>query len=572
LNSENNTYAANTPFINQKANTCPINLINSNINQINELNVSKSIVNLEENLNPNLNLIKQKTTCNNQNNKINLNLKESQSVMDSLVVPSINPQPSSNLINIDDDNVSRLQRPCNIINIEAKESFKHVLRNISLFDETNHKYYSTDISFNDIASIISYTLTSDKYRDYISPYNRLRLLDIKCKRQKRSKEIKEGLNQPNINGPIFNRLNNQNENVEKNENKYGYSFLSSQDVEVYDTSLLFDQNKNNYSYQNLEKCKIYQQLETELLSDDKSQFNYTFTNSNLMNLLTCLNMPIEYVNSNNSTSGNSFYKRSKNTSKSLLQNLSLNLNKNTSIMNEKDSIPMTNNVNQNTSTTANTHDVNGTITYNPINKDIIQNNLNNTTLNSNTTLNNLLNPQTKNLNDIEITNNSIIHNINYTNNQNNVNTSGIILTGNQYSPEEKVLLTGDNVKFTIEELENMKKDIKGYKNQNIPNFDTKTKTKKKKTNLQDSNFQMDIDVCVYYPRQFEALRITYCATYNDFILSVSKIFIKLSNEKILIIIFNNFSLLNQHFGQMLLEENRKLIFLRVMIINMFLKR
>lgn len=517
LNSEPNTNAANTPLINQKANTCPMNRSNPNNNQINELNVSKSIANLEENLNPNLNLMKQNT----QINKQNPNIKENQSVIESLMAPSINPQPSSNLINIDDDNVSKFQKPINIINIEMKESFKHVLRNIIFFDETNHKHFSTDISFSDIASIISYTLTSDKYRDYISPSNRLRLLDIKCKRQKKIKDLKEGLNQQNPNGPIFTRINNQNENIDKNENKYGYSFLTSQDMEVYDTSLLFDQNKNNYSYQNLEKSKIHQQLETELLSDDKSQFNYSFTNSNLMNLLTSLNMPVEYVNSNNSTSGNSFYKRSKNTSKSLLQNLSLNLNKNTSVINEKENLATLANNNLNISPIANTHDLNNTVNINPNSKDILQNALNNTTVISS---NSLTNTQTKNPNDIEISNNQANHYNSYIITPNNNYTSGVIQTGNQCSTEEKVLLSGDNIKFTMEELEMMKKDIKGYKNQNIPNIDTKNKTKKKKVDLQDLNSQMDIDVCVYYPRQFEALRITYCATYNDFILSVNLLF------------------------------------------------
>lgn len=523
VNSETNTNAANTPVLNQKSNTCPTNLLNSNNIQINELNVTKSIAKLEENLNPNLNLGKQNTSNNFQANKENVILKENQSVNDSIIPPSINIQPSSTLINIDDDNISRIQKPCNIINIEAKDSYKHVLSSISLFDETNHKYFSTDISFNDIASIISYTLTSDKYREYISPSNRLKLLDIKCKRQKKFKDPKDDLNHSNINGPIFNRLNIQNENVDKNENKYGYSFLTSQDMEVYDTSLLFDQEKNNYSYQNLEKCKIYQQLETELLSDDKSQFNYSFTNSNLMNLLISLNMPIEYVNSYNSTSGNSFYKKSKNTSKSLLNNLSLNLNKNPNITNEKENSNISNNLNQNLSNISNTHDINNTVINNPINKDILQNNLNTSTPSAN--FNNVKNSQNRNLNDIEISNNNMNHNNNYLNPQNTTYKTSVINSGNQYSPEEKILLTGDNIKIAIEELENMKKDLKGYKYQNVPNIDNKIKTKKKKIEMQESSSQMDIDVCVYYPRQFEALRITYCATYNDFILSVRNIFV-----------------------------------------------
>ncbi len=517
LTLETNTNPANISIINHKTNTCSINVLNSNNIPIHEQNVSKSILNLEENLN--LNLLDKLNTKINKQNAI---CKENQSVIESAIAPSLNHQISSTLINMDDDNISKVNKPMNVINIETKDSFKHVLRNINFFDETNHKFFSTDISFNDIASIISYTLTSDKYREYISPSNRLRLLDIKCKRQKKLKDFKDGLNQQNPNGPIFNRINNVNDNSDKNENKYGYSFLNSPDMEVYDTSLLFDQNKNNYSYQNLEKSKIYQQLETELLSDDKSQFNYSFTNSNLINLLSSLNMTVEYVNSNNSTSGNSFYKKSKNTSKSLLNSLSLNLNKNTNIINEKENSSMINNNNPNISHSM-IHDLNNSVLNNPISRDTLQNNFNNNT--TVTSSSNILNPQSKNINEIEISNNNQINQNNYIINKNNNYSSSIIHSGNQYMPEEKVLLSGDNIKFTMEELEMMKKDIKAYKNQNIPNVDTKTKTKKKKFDTQESNSQMDIDVCVYYPRQFEALRITYCATYNDFILSVSNFLI-----------------------------------------------
>jgi len=533
LNSENNTFISTTPNILLKADNIPVNqIIGDCKSQINELNVQKSLLtNFEDNLitfinNNNNDLSKTSnllTGClNNFPNTSNPikpsnNLKENISIIEN----SVNPETSSTIPIIDDDNVSKIHKPFNFINIETNDSYKSILRSIAFFDETNHKSFSTDISFNDIASIISYTLTSDRYRECISPSNRLKLLDIKCKRHKKNKEAKDGCIQSNPNGPIYNRINNISDNIEKNENKYGFSFLTSQDMEIYDTSLLFDQNKNNYSYQNLEKTKIYQQLETELLSDDKSQFDYSFTNSNFMNLLISLNMPVEYVNSNNSTSGNGFYKRSKTTSKSLLHNLNANLNVSNNIIKEKE-----NNMNNNISALNNTNDLNISLINNKNNNQNPINNLNGTN-SSSININNTLNPQITNLKDIDNAN-SMININNYINiiGNNNANLSNLIHSGNQYSSEERVFLPGDNIKCTIEELELMKKDLKEYKSLTNSNNEIKIRQKKKKLEAQDSNTQMDIDVSVYYPRQFEALRITYCATYNDFILSVKIQFFK----------------------------------------------
>ena len=68
-------------------------------------------------------------------------------------------------------------------------------------------------------------------------------------------------------------------------------------------------------------------------------------------------------------------------------------------------------------------------------------------------------------------------------------------------------------------MENIRKELKIYKSNNYPSSEISSKTRKKKIDNNEIS-QMDIEVYVYYPRQFEALRITYCASYNDFILSV----------------------------------------------------
>jgi hypothetical protein len=79
--------------------------------------------------------------------------------------------------------------------------------------------------------------------------------------------------------------------------------------------------------------------------------------------------------------------------------------------------------------------------------------------------------------------------------------------------------------------ENLKKiNQENLNNNNIlfelPDFENEYKSNKKK-HLEDSIIKNskkinEIQIVIYYPKQFEALRLAYCATYNEFILSISK--------------------------------------------------
>jgi len=277
----------------------------------------------------------------------------------------------------------------------------------------------------------------------ISPPNRFRLIDIKCERKVKVnfdyvQFFKDRINhEAKIDkmNPIFNKMTefDVNKNNESNSNvimgsnntdkSYGFNFITTNDDDVYETFLLFDQSKNVYSYPNLDNHKIYQQLETELLSDEKTHFIYGSNNNNIMNYLCTWNLPIEYSKKNRDTA----------------------------------------------------------------------NILNNIRTKSETILN------------------ADIVNDNRLNNLENINNY-----------EDKFILQGDNIKNSLDELESIKKELKGIKDlQNHPN-DHKTKTKHKKFEfIEETIFStLEYEVIAYFPRQFEALRITYCATYDDFILSV----------------------------------------------------
>ena len=493
-----NNYLPNTNLLNPNTSTEYNLVLNNNSNFISLENIPNTHQIPYNINNPSSNLIQTQETKKYDEKCVNNNtLKENQSVIFSKL-NSINFQ---NNIIIEDNNICKSTKINNEINIENKDCYKSVLNDINFFDESNHKFCSSDISSNDVASIISYTLTSDAYRDCISPSNRFKLLDIKCKRhRKEKKDFKEVANNTNPNGPIYNRINSINtENFENNEIKYGY-FFTTQDMEVYDTSLLFDQMKNNYTYLNLDNHKINQQLETELLSDDKSHFIYVFTNNNLMTNLTGLNLPVEYINTNYDPVGP---KKSKITSKNLISNIGGNFN---SVLREKEKEFQKESINSNILNNSNV---------------LINLGNNNSLLNSgNLNSNNLSSVNNKN----EINENDNFNiSMNVTNNVNNF-MNGISHTGPHGNSDEKIILGGDDVKKMIEEIDGIKKDLKIFRNQNLQNLENKTKPKKKPDVL-DENEPMEIEVSVYYHRQFEALRITYCATYNDFILSVKNLFI-----------------------------------------------
>lgn len=305
----------------------------------------------------------------------------------------------------------------NFTNIDHKECYKSILKEINFFDD-NHNKYSSDICEEDLSSIIAYTLTSDKYREHISPNNRFKLIDIKCERRAK-------LNYTEINLSIDNKLSEikQNESTakaqdENNEQKYGYNLFSTQDEEVYDTSLLFDQTKNTYQYQNLDNHKINQQLETELLSDEKTHFTFNTYSYNLMTYLTTWNLPIEF------NTGNRLKKDMKSSNSIAKQN------------------------------------------FTDVNIDSLN-------------LDNLM--------------------------------------------EDKHILQGDNIKSSLEDLDNIRLELKALKDVSKQNMDNKAKDKHKKLEFIEEILisPIECEVIVYYPRQFESLRITYCATYDDFILSVN---------------------------------------------------
>jgi len=169
------------------------------------------------------------------------------------------------------------------------------------FNDEFHSKISNDVNIDDISSIISYTLMSDKYQEFISAQNKFKLLGLKCEIKSRNKERSKSKESTTVdfvksNSEIIGQNNNNislskqktNLNSDQSKNNLDNSFDNLiPEEENNETSLLFEPKRNSYSnYQKLDDHKINQLLETELLSDEKACFNHVF-NNNLNYLETC---------------------------------------------------------------------------------------------------------------------------------------------------------------------------------------------------------------------------------------------------------------------------------------------
>ena len=224
--------------------------------------------------------------------------------------------PPKEKIYINDDNHSISSKPSSFSEnnqdkiIDKEISIIDLIKEINFNDEF-HSKISNNVNIDDISSIISYTLMSDKYQEFISAHNKFKLLSLKCEIKSREYELhrSETISSNNksiasgiaINSNLrFSELKKSNSSTK--ENPISYNKIESSlekiisDEDVSETSLLFEPKRNSYSnYQKVEKIddhKINQLLETELLSDEKNNFILTFNNNNSYLSNNCLNLDI----------------------------------------------------------------------------------------------------------------------------------------------------------------------------------------------------------------------------------------------------------------------------------------
>ena len=125
----------------------------------------------------------------------------------------------------------------NIFDLDKNENMKKIITKLNYYDK-NHSTFSSEVTEEDVCSIITYALTSDQYLDAVKIDN------------------KNGLNE------IQTEFNNN-------------EFANDADNDLFcDTSLLYDIDKVKFTLGNLSSEKISQTLKNELISNDNKKCIY----------------------------------------------------------------------------------------------------------------------------------------------------------------------------------------------------------------------------------------------------------------------------------------------------------
>ena len=76
-------------------------------------------------------------------------------------------------------------------------------------------------------------------------------------------------------------------------------------------------------------------------------------------------------------------------------------------------------------------------------------------------------------------------------------------------------------KKTKDDLDVIKSEIKNVKNANYADIKSRFKFVKIKY-VEENQTAIEGSITAYYPKQFEAIRILYCSSYDNFIMSIAK--------------------------------------------------
>ena len=362
--------------------------------------------------------------------------------------------------------------------INSNNDYTNMLKIIFFYDEQPNDF-SSIIEENDLSSIIAYAISSSQYKNFIK--DKTNLLDIKrIPLSKEAEKISSKSN--NIEIPIKESLqaNSKTENIENNNisiNKSNSSQIKN-DQYLYDTLLLFDSSNINYilndkkgNNSDLDKKKISQILEAELICTDNNCFRININSLN-KNKFKCKVNPSRKISISRQTITNPL------SSPTCFSPPNQKSDNSFLIENDLDQIE-------------------GKISRFIDEVDSINQGIKNANKSSK----------------LE----SILKSINMTNNLNILNNINV---------EE--LLSQNNNNSINNSAQQKKKEVLD----NFINSFNINKIRKNKDNLidcigkmyfiEDLLPQSEIEITIYYPRQFEALRIAYCCAYDDLLISITK--------------------------------------------------
>lgn len=532
--------------ISKKHSITLMNNLNSNNNNNNIL-INKPVVNKQSTLNL-TNSINDTIIINNSNtsntcNNTNANLNNTSSAIERNIINTSNEEAKQEP---KQDIKQEIKQLYSYFNLSNSISYSEMLSSICCLDEM-HKMTTTDVSEDDLSSIIAYVLTSDKYRDFICQSNKFKLIDLKCERandwnsilkqqinniQDKYHENHFDANTISHNHPNNNENNSSKNTNNNNTNKNTDNYIIPGSFDWYIPSLSFDSSKNRYSTASGECSNkiINNQLETELLTDDSSHFIMTISSNSLLSRLKAWSADLEMpplIRKQDKTSSlnskqNLIYSKNtkinetlKNTSTSEYKHIAKNeLNDNK----RKDQVKETR-INKENITFSTTISSTGNVP----NMNTSNNNNNNTVNPNNHNTSQDQESANNNNNSSNTINNNTASSYNINNFNSNVNKKTIL-------PMIDIEAQFQEISMTIEKLSTVKKEILGKISQHNITHNANTQSNIKLNKLETKNIdigsdyvcpQLELEVICYFPRQFEALRIAYCSSYEKFVLSVA---------------------------------------------------
>ena len=377
--------------------------------------------------------------------------------------------------------------------INEKKDYLKMLETIYFYDEKQQSENSSIIKEKDLSSIVSYAISSSQYKTFIK--EKTILLDIK--RNQHPKDSDKYLPFLNLTENQQKDINDKKDLIENNDftnNEKSIDNAQEDDKKLYNTLFIFDQSNIYYNIQNSEqknsysqtkKDKINRMLETEILCKESNHFSINISSltqkklecqPNISRKMTIsrqtisnpMASPVAFSPNISETEKN--YKIIENEFEQIENKISKFYGE---ICKIKEEI-----------------------------KDILKSNK--------------LEPIAKPLT-ISNTSNII----------NNINTEELLLQNNNNS-------SGNHIEDKKKELlRNFVKSFNNSKNMTLePKPEFAKKSSENEANLieiigklyfpEDLLPQIHIEVIIYYPRQFEALRIAYCCTYEDLLISLKK--------------------------------------------------
>ena len=392
--------------------------------------------------------------------------------LNSNIIGGTNNNNNSNDLIIKEINAkfSKIFPTVNYISIDSKQSYIDIIKSLNYYDEKHISCISEIIQETDISSIIAYTLTSDQYRNHVNQSGKYPLLDIICERYNN--------NTTNI--------SNNNNNNNFNTTKQSLSTIVFCGL-TQDNFFLSNTNNNVHINNNNNNNVLSSKLQSDFI-EMNSFLNFNNNNTHFHeNLFEINNSHLHNTTSNNTKYGYSYNSFSNNQNSQILYDTMLLFDSSKNIYRDKE-----------------THKTNKELEMELISDDkshfvYSMSSLNNKIFKIGTLSRKLTMSSRQGLS---------------SNSSRHEKTPYDTLEDKLNSFEEDIQKGFDNLNM-------IRIDMKELKNNN--SHIQRNYSQIKKLHFIEDNFHSSqIDVIVYFPKQFEALRITYFCSFDDLIYSLTR--------------------------------------------------